>query len=110
MPQLNTPNSGIRVDDARLRQLRKAIQTLPAAVAKRRVLVGFTRALKVTRDAAKMSVPTSSGALKKSLHVVRGRQATETSPYVVLRINPKTSVSYTNESGVGVTAGVGVAA
>lgn len=103
MPSLNTSKSGIRIDQARLDKLRKSIRTLPDKVAKRRVLVGLTRAMKVTRDAAKMDVPTSSGALKKSLHVVAGKRSTPTSPYVVLRINPKTIVNFTTSDGVSVT-------
>jgi hypothetical protein len=103
MAELNSSKSGIVIDEKRLKKLRKTIRTLPEKVAKRRVLVGLTRALKVTRDAAKADVPVVSGALRKSLHVVRGRRSTETSPYVVLRINPKTQVSYTDGTGMQVT-------
>lgn len=103
MASLNTAKSGIRIDQARLAKLRKSIRTLPEKVAKRRVLVGLTRALKVTRDAAKADVPTSSGALRKSLHVVGGKRSTPSSPYVVLRVNPKTIVSFTSSDGMQVT-------
>lgn len=94
----------MKVDPTALKALRKAIRFMPEKVASRRIMVGMKRAMKPTKQAASNMAPDRSGALAKAFHVVNGRRAIDGSPYVVFRVNPKKSVSYTNEQGTSVAA------
>lgn len=94
----------IRTDEKSLAELRKLVEQVGQKVGGRRALVGMRRAMKLTLNEARQDAPQRSGALKKALHVVKGRRSRPESPYVVLRVNPKKEVSYTAAGGVEVTA------
>lgn len=94
----------VRTDAESLKKLRALMEQLPQKVGGRRALVGMRRAMRTTLKEAKDDAPTRSGALKKSLHVVRGRRSKPESPYVVLRVNPKKEITYTTAEGHQVTA------
>jgi hypothetical protein len=94
---------GIKVNQAGLDRLSRAIRLLPEKAAGRRVMVGMKRAMRPVRDDARDAVESRSGALRKSIHVVNGKRSKEGNPYVVVRVNPKTSVQYSDGTGATIT-------
>lgn len=94
---------GIRVEEGGLKRLQEAIRWLPEKAAGRRVMVGMKRGMRPVRDDARDAVEPRSGALRKSIHVVNGKRAKEGNPYVVVRVNPKTSVQYKDPTGATIT-------
>lgn len=93
----------IRVEPAGLERIQKAIKFLPEKAAGRRVLVGMKRGMRPVRDDARDAVEPRTGALAKSIHVVNGKRAKEGSPYVVVRVNPRTSVQAKDTTGATIT-------
>lgn len=89
----------IRVEPAGLERIQKAIKFLPEKAAGRRVMVGMKRGMRPVRDEARDAVEPRTGALRKSIHVVNGKRAKEGSPYVVVRVNPRTTVQAKDLTG-----------
>lgn len=80
------------VDKAGVRKIFDALDDLELKLGDRTILTSMKRALKPTLTYARGHAPRRSGSLARALHVIKGREARQGSPYVILRVNPKSQL------------------
>jgi hypothetical protein len=78
-----------KADPNSVKALRSALDDLPIRLGDRAILTGLKRAMGSTVKEARRIAPRRTGSLARAVHVVKGKLARPGSPYVVLRINPK---------------------
>lgn len=92
-----------QVDEAGVKRIFSALDDLPLRLGDRSIMTAMKRAMKPTVERAKRNAPRRSGSLARAVHVVKGRQATQGSPYVMVRVNPKSQMI--DDKGKKVTKG-----
>jgi hypothetical protein len=87
-----------QVDKASLKRVFSALDDLELKLGDRALMTAMKRAMKPTVMAARQNAPRRSGSLARAVHTVKGAQAKQGSPYVIVRVNPKSQLI---ESGTG---------
>ena len=87
-----------QVDKASLKKVFSALDDLELKLGDRTLMTAMKRAVKPTVMAARKNAPRRSGSLARAVHTVKGAQAKQGSPYVIVRVNPKSQLI---ESGSG---------
>jgi len=80
------------VDKASVQRIFSALDDLELRMGDRALVTAMKRAMKPTVTAAKNNAPRRSGSLARSLHVIKGRESRQGSPYVIMRVNPKSQI------------------
>ena len=81
-----------QVDKASLQRVFSALDDLELKLGDRALMTAMKRALKPTVMEARQNAPRRSGSLARAVHTVKGAYATQGSPYVIVRVNPKSQI------------------
>ncbi len=87
----------VSVDDAALKALSTAINSLPVKLGDKAIISGMRRAMRPALRAAKRTTaPSDTGYLRKNIHIAKGkyikmRGGYTNNPYVVLRVRNRNS-------------------
>lgn len=80
------------VDKEGVRKIFSALDDLELKLGDRALITAMKRAMKPSVAAAKSNAPRRSGSLARSLHVIKGKMSRQGSPYVIMRVNPKSQL------------------
>lgn len=80
------------VDKEGVRRIFQALDDLEIRLGDRTIITAMKRAMQPTVREARQTAPQRTGSLARAVHVVKGKMAKQGSPYVIVRVNPKSQL------------------